>query len=247
MTTDDPRPGLLSRYLEYLPAIFQMPESQDDQGAPAAPFLGRFLLAFEQVLTGLGDVESPGVEEILDGIPPSQPGGPARAGVQRYFDPGPGLDVDDRLRAPREFLEWLAGWVALAPRADIDELRQRDLIARAVSLYRLRGTKRGLEEMIRIYTRLAPTIDELSTPFQIGVHSRIGVDTWLDGGVPHFFRVTIRLPTLDPARIQTVRAIIDTEKPAHTFYYLDSQIPTLRIGVTSRIGVDTLLSPPPAS
>jgi phage tail-like protein len=243
MTTDDPRPGQSSSYLAYLPAIFQTPGPEDSPGAPS--FLGRFLLAFEQVLTGLKDVEEPGIEELLDGILPSGPGSAALAGVQRYFDPGPGLDVPESLRAPGEFLEWLAGWVALTLRADVDEQRQRDLIAQAVSLYRLRGTKRGLEEMIRIYTRLAPTIDELNTPFQLGVHSRIAVDTWLDGGAPHFFRVVIRLSTLDPARVQVVRSIIDMEKPAHTFYYLEPQIPTLRIGVTSRIGVDTLLSPPP--
>jgi phage tail-like protein len=242
MATNDDRPGQASRYLDYLPAIYQ----QDAQvGQPN--FLGRFLLAFEQVLTGLGDIDEPGLEEILDGIVDPVSGVLRLAGVHRYFNPGPNLP--DHERAPAKFLEWLAGWVALILRADLDELRQRDFIARAVSLYRLRGTKQGLEEFVRIYTRLGVSINEWHTPFQIGVHSTIGVDTLLDGGAPYFFGVLIRLPTPDPEQIrqhrQVVTAIIDMEKPAHTYYELEVETPTLQIGVHSTISVDTLLGPSP--
>lgn len=242
MATNDEHPEQSSSYLEYLPAIYQ----QDAEvGRPN--FLGRFLLAFEKVLTGLGDIDEPGLEEILDGIVDPVSGASRLAGIQRYFDPGP--DLPDHQRAPAEFLEWLAGWVALTLRADLDELRQRDFIARAVSLYPLRGTKQGLEEFVSIYTRLGVTVDELNTPFQIGVHSIIGVDTLLDGGAPHFFRVLVRLPTPDSEQIRQHRevatAIIDIEKPAHTHYVLDVAYPTLQISVHSTVGVDTLLGPSP--
>ena len=53
-------PNETSIYLQYLPAIFS-----------ESPFLGRFLLAFEQVLTGLPESEiSPkkGLEEIIANI-----------------------------------------------------------------------------------------------------------------------------------------------------------------------------------
>jgi hypothetical protein len=130
-------------------------------------------------------------------------------------------------------------------RADLDEERNRLLIANAVHLYRLRGTKRGLEELIRIYTTLAPTIEEATHPLQIGVCSTVGVDTWIDGGPPQHFHVSIRLTTTKPeeiaARRRVVEAIIDAEKPAHAHYTLDVQTPVFQIGVTSRIGVDTLL------
>ena len=242
MATNDDHPGQASRYLDYLPAIYQ----QDAQiGQPN--FLGRFLLAFEQVLTGLGDVDVPGLEEILDGLVDPVSGEIQLAGIQRYLDPGPNLP--DHARAPAEFLEWLAGWVALVLRTDLDELRQRDFIARAVSLYRLRGTKQGLEEFVRIYTRLGVTVNELNMPFQIGVHSTVGVDTMLDGGAPHFFRVLIRLPTPNPEQIrqhrQVVIAIVDMEKPTHTYYELDVETPVLQIGVHSTVGVDTLLGSSP--
>jgi phage tail-like protein len=242
MATPDDKPGQVSGYLDSLPAIYQQ-----DALVGQPHFLGRFLLAFEQVLSGLGAVDEPGLEEILDGIVDPVSGTLRLAGVHRYFDPGPTLPGNER--APAEFLEWLAGWVALTLRADLDELRQREFIARAVALYRLRGTKQGLEEFVRIYTRLGATVDELNTPFQIGVHSTIGVDTLLDGGAPHFFRVLIRLPTPEPEQLrrqrQVTTAIIDLEKPAHTYYELDVETPTLQIGVHSTVGVDTLLGPMP--
>ena len=51
----------VSSYLEYLPAIFQ--QDADEQGVN---FIGRFLLAFEMILSGLGDPDHPGLEEIID-------------------------------------------------------------------------------------------------------------------------------------------------------------------------------------
>lgn len=57
--------------------------------------------------------------------------------------------------------------------------------------------------------------------------------------------MTVRLATPQPDIIarqrRLVSAIIDQEKPAHTHYDLDVVTPALQIGVTSQIGVDTLL------
>jgi phage tail-like protein len=215
----------VSSLLGSLPAVLQ-----EDRIAGAPDFLGQFLLGFEQVLLGLGDAANPGLEETI-------------ARLYRYFEPGATLSEDER--TPREFLQWLAGWVALTLREDWDELRQRDLIAKAAPLYRLRGTRRGVEEFLRIYTRLGVSIDELGTAFQIGVHSTVGVDTVLDGGAPFFFRVRVLLPSPDPVQIKAQRAvahaIVDLQKPAHTYYTLTVETPIFQIGVHSTVGVDTLL------
>jgi phage tail-like protein len=128
----------VSSYLDYLPAMFRQ-----------ETFLGRFLLAFEQVLTGLGNVDKPGLEEVLGGIVDPESGEEKLPGIHHYFDPG---------KTPVEFLEWLSDWVALSLRADLNDDQRRDFIAKAVPLYRLRGTKPGLVEMIRIYTALPPVI-----------------------------------------------------------------------------------------
>jgi phage tail-like protein len=216
----------VSSLLDMLPGVFQ-----EDRPAGAPNFLGRFLLGFEQLLLGVGDQYEQGLEEKI-------------ARLYRYFEPGATLGDDERV--PREFLQWLAGWVALTLRDDWDDLRQRDLIAKAAPLYRLRGTKRGVEEFLRIYTRLGVEIDELNTPFQLGVHSTVGVDTILDGGAPFFFKVSALMAVpKDPAEIarqKTIaREIVDLQKPAHTFADVQVIPPTFRIGVYSTLGVDTLL------
>src|SRR5262245_29999838 len=110
-------PQAASSYLQNLPAIF----SED-------PFLGRFLLAFEQVLTGLPDlagresVPPLGLEEII-------------ATIATLFDPH---------ETREEFLPWLASWVALGLRADWTPAQQRDFLANIVPLYRRRGTAENL-------------------------------------------------------------------------------------------------------
>lgn len=59
--------------------------------------------------------------------------------------------LDPRL-APEDFVDWLAGWVAL----DLDEnwsaTQRRELVARAVRLHRFRGTRRGLAEHVWLLT-----------------------------------------------------------------------------------------------
>ena len=64
--TINERTGQGSSLLNYLPAIFQ-----EDSEANQPNFLGRFLLAFERILLGLGEISSevpqPGIEEILGG------------------------------------------------------------------------------------------------------------------------------------------------------------------------------------
>lgn len=257
MTSPDPAaPPVESRYLDYLPAIFRTPP-EDRQ----ASVLGQFLRAFEDVLTGTGDPTNPGLAEVIGGIAPDVTGQRRLAGLYRYFEPGTGLE--STARTPTAFLDWLAGWVALSLRADLDEETQREFIAKAVSLYRLRGTPKGLAAVLGIYTRLGVTIDEGETGFRVGKTSTVGVDTVLGGFVPHYFEVTLRRSTPVPKELATTSLpdelaasslpaelarykriateIIEAEKPAHCFYRLKIISVSFQINVASRVGIDTLL------
>jgi phage tail-like protein len=163
------------------------------------PFAGSFLLAFEAVLSGRDGVE--GLEQIAGRI-------------ADHFDPG---------KTPDDFLPWLAGWVALSLRADWDAGTKRGFIAEIVPLYRKRGTLAGLKRMLEIYLR--PLGDEVS---------RDDVVIYDDFDTPpHFFQVQLKLTQADPILLRTTqeiaRAIIDQEKPAHTFYALNVVIPTMRL------------------
>jgi phage tail-like protein len=212
-----------STYLDYLPGIYHV---DAEKGA----FVGRYLKIFEKILSGIDDGveiyghEIEGIEQVIERI-------------HEFFAPE---------TTSATFLNWLAGWMALILREDWEESKKRRLIGRILWLYRLRGTKKGLEEYIRIYLPgVEVEITEIVAPFQIGVRSTIGKDTYLGGSPPHFFSVTIFLPEPDfelkKQREKAVQAIIDLEKPAHTYYHLRTIVPTLQIGKFSHVGVDTLL------
>jgi len=178
----------MSEYLDHLPAVFR----QDR-------FAGRFMLAFEAVLTGADGIE--GLEQII-----------GRIG-----------DCLDPRTAPEEFLPWLAGWVALSLRADWDADTKRGFIREIVPLYRLRGTLAGLKRMLEIYLR--PLGDEV-TRDDVVIFDQFDQPA-------HFFQVQLTLSDADPTRLRATqeiaRAIIDQEKPAHTFYALKVVIPTMRL------------------
>jgi phage tail-like protein len=201
----------LSSYLDYLPAIFR----QDD-------FAGRFLLAFERVLSGL---HPPDPDDPL----PQQPGLETLVeGLHRYFDPAP--TAPEQGRTPAEFLPWLAGWVGLSLRQDWSEDEKRRFLSQIVTLYRWRGTKRGLQRMLETYTQEPVEIYEFETP-------------------AHYFQVEITLSERDPRLLRRkekiARAIVDQEKPAHTFYALTVLTPAMQIrndpDIGLRLGINTLL------
>lgn len=192
----------LSSWLEHLPAVLQ-----------EGPFIGRFLLAFEAILTGLE--KSTGDEP--PGLPPM--GIEARLDrIHAYFDPvgAPGNPGGELLRAPPDFLPWLAGWVATSLREDWSESTQRAFISQIAPLYRRRGTRRGLEDVLRI---VVPDVEVIEPE---------------DDKLPaHYFQVVVTVQTRDPIllarRVRMVRALVDREKPAHSIYGLLIQYPAMQI------------------
>ncbi|WBB95246.1 MULTISPECIES: phage tail protein [unclassified Solwaraspora] len=178
----------MSRYLDHLPVMFR-----ED------PFAGRFLLAFEAILTGRDDVE--GLEQTI----------------------GRSADYIDPVHTGEDFLPWLAGWVALSLRADWDVDTKRGFIREVVPLYRQRGTLAGLRRMLEIYLR--PLADQVTREDVVILD---GYDT-----PAHYFQVQLTLGAADGDELrrvqETARAIIDREKPAHTFYALKVVVPTMRL------------------
>src|SRR5215208_5526758 len=68
--------------------------------------------------------------------------------------------------APPEFLQWLARWTAFTVDHDWPEEQRRALVKRAVDLYRIRGTKRGLALFLKLFTGHEPDIKENTWPFK---------------------------------------------------------------------------------
>ncbi len=192
----------VSDFEAYLPSIYAdemnaMQESLPDEHG--APFFRRYLRGFD-------DAAMP-MRETLDNL-------------HRFFD---------AYETPPDFLPWLATWVGIVLDENWPEMKRRRLIREAVELYRWRGTRRGLARYLEIYAGVRPEVND--RPFRgmrLGPDTRLGVDlkdpsrlhqNTVLGDVPaHSFVVTIAVP--DPSAIneQTVRDIIEVQKPAHTAY-----------------------------
>ena len=141
----------------------------------------------------------------------------------RYYDPHV---------APGEFLDWLAAWSAFTVDLDWPDAQKRALVKRAVDLYRIRGTKRGLSLFLKLFTGHEPEITENTWPFKgfrlegegAEEGARIGLDSVVLPPVDlaHCFVVTmpIRFEDVTPELVIRIHQIIQLEKPAHTHYYL---------------------------
>jgi phage tail-like protein len=220
------------RLIDLLPAIYQDPGT----GA-SSDYFARFLLAFEEILWGLpegtGEGGSAGAHKGLR---------QEIAGLSQLLDPW---------CADEPFLPWLAGWTALSLRPHMRDERKRELIANMLKLYRIRGTKFYLEELLRLCVDASVSVDEEEIPaMQVGKHSTVGRDSYIGGGPPHFFRVRILDSQLSPEELQVQRQlvyeVVELAKPAHTGYALETASPKMQIAVHSTVGIDTVIGPAPA-
>jgi phage tail-like protein len=154
-------------------------------------FMGQFLLIFESIMKP--------IENTVDNIP-------------LYLDP---------LMTPEPLLPRLASWLDLTLDQTWSEESRRQLVKSAGELYRWRGTKRGLTEYLRIYTGSTPEISEYIPGMRLDQETELGVNTQLgSSGTGHHFTVTIDVDENGKTDINTVKAIIEAQKPAHTVYTL---------------------------
>jgi phage tail-like protein len=155
--------------------------------------------------------------------------------------------------APTDFLHWLAHWTAFSIDLDWPDDKKRALIKRAVDLYRIRGTKRGLILFLKLFTGYEPEIAENTWPFKgfrVDSEARIGLDSVVLPPVDlaHCFVVTmpVKFEQVTPEMVIRIHQIIASEKPAHTHYYLrfsdeqgDSELREFfSIGLRSGIGIN---------
>jgi len=156
----------------------------------ADDFMGRFLMIFESIFTP--------IERMVNS-------------VDVYLDPR---------MMPEEALPWIASWLDLVLDENWPVEKRRKLVTSAVELYRWRGTRRGLREYLTVYTGVEPVITEHLGGVSLDGQARLGENTVLGEGHDHCFSVKLEVEDASAVDLERVRAIIETEKPAHTAYTL---------------------------
>ncbi|MFE9768351.1 phage tail protein [Streptomyces sp. NPDC005808] len=115
--------------------------------------------------------------------------------------------------APLDFTRWLGDWVGAETDGTEPEARLRAAVAAAAHLHRIRGTRRGLSEAVRLAFGVTPEITES------------GAADWNArplGPVPGERRprlhVTLRLPAPMPADEHRLDSLVAAARPAHMPY-----------------------------
>ena len=250
VTPDGRPPGTLSTrdkvilhvpvrgYLRFLPGLYQgaVPAARRDVvksdevsakrwGEPQAvqttevqgfnaDALRRFMAIFQHVMTTITD--------RIDALP-------------QLIDP---VATDPR------FLPWIASWVSFPLDSSLPIHQQRELVKRAIRLYRTRGTVAGVEEMIRVLTAAPVRVAETRAPnpFVLGRSTLAGgatVDVRYLRNEPagHFVVEPSRAPTsffalvLEPrvafrqrfgerasGILRRISQIVSSEKPGHVSF-----------------------------
>jgi phage tail-like protein len=194
------RPG--EALLQHLPAVYH-----------EAPQLRELLGAFEEVLLGPGEHGAPGLEQRIAALPEL-------------------LDAETLYRSGererREFLPWLAQWVALGDLPGLNHEQLSRLIPRIVPWYASRGTRGHLEALLALLLpELNAEVDDQELPTLMVGASRVGRETRLGGDLPFWFVVRLRprtgtLAEEQRARLSTLaRAVTDMAKPAFAAYRLE--------------------------
>lgn len=226
-----------SEYLQHLPEIFPSPSTRTGRS-----FLGEFLKIFEAFLSGRDDAIV-GAEHVVA----------LEERVDRYvqfLDPAL-VPVDDPKAEVlgSEFLNYLASWVALTLDQNWDMEKKRIWLSRIVSLYKRRGTLVGIQAYLSVFVGNQATVDEPPGAFVVAQTSTVGEDSFIAGAPAYFFRVRFAYAygsapfDIDEWKnIRTgSRAIVDLERPAHTYYTLDARTPGFIVSNRSTIGSDTLI------
>jgi phage tail-like protein len=118
-----------------------------------------------------------------------------------YFDPS---------LAPADFVAWLGGWVGAEVTGDEPEEVLRSMVGGAAAAHRLRGTARGVSEVIRLAFGIVPEIVESGG----AAWSPRPRGEFPGDPVPG---LTVRLRVPDPAAVDRdrVEQLVAAVRPAH--------------------------------
>jgi len=177
-------------------------------------FLGRFLSIFQSLFLDM--------ENQIDNI-------------ARHYDAG---------FAKGDFLEWLSGWVMVEDAYMWDEKRLRYLTQNAVEIYKLRGTRKGMMEAVKLYTGEYPFIVEsFETAVEHDDEARTTLMADLYGSNAFMFTVIVRNTCVEtPKAYAELLRIIDNNRPANTQVNLVVIAPLIYLDRHTYMGINTNLS-----
>ena len=153
------------------------------------------------------------------------------------------VDVFDRESTARQYLDWLADWIGIPESYMWTSEQLKSLVKNGISLFKKRGTRQGIIELIKLCTGEEPYLVE---HHQIAEFKKNREQTELMrklyGNRPDFFTMILKEELVDtPWKKETVIKLVDSFKPAHMDWQLIVIKPYLFVGEYTYLGVNTVL------
>jgi phage tail-like protein len=164
----------------------------------------------------------------------------------------------DVASTPPEFLSWLAAWFGLLLEAGWTDRQRRAFLGNIMQLYRWRGTRQGIELLVRLHTGLEAPLPRVIEHYRAG--SSPDLQNWLNA--PGLDPLGLQEPQLhfsillpgyllaDAEGTAALRKLLDAFIPAQTHYTL-RRLPGSGFRIYHQqgkpgvlLGVDTLLGEP---
>lgn len=114
----------------------------------------------------------------------------------------------DPATCPPDFLDWLGSWLGVEVSERWPIHRRRELLARAVEVYRWRGTTKGIQDAIELYTGIVPVVTDSGA---------VSASAEPLGAMPgsNDRRVTITMEGRSDISLEVVEAIVAATIPVH--------------------------------
>ncbi len=163
--------------------IIRTTRGADEGDKTGGPFIRRFTGIFQEIATG--------IREEADAVPD-------------YFDIG---------IAPHDFVQWMGSWTGLPVEidyGDAETTRQRlkNMVGSSGSIYKRRGTRGGLEDLISTVTGQEATVTDTGGIFRLG------------DDIPERKHVTVGLPDSGDVSVPVLRALLEEELPVDCSFEL---------------------------
>lgn len=153
------------------------------------------------------------------------------------------LDADS---AAGDFLRWLGSWLGIEVSQYWTEDKVRQLVKKAPLLYKQRGTREGMLDLLEILTGTRPVIVEnFQTAWAWQDADLKEAVMRLYGDDPFTFHVLFSPGVLDTAQKRLeIQKVIDREKPAHTRAEVVPLQPWIQLGGHTYLCVNSCLGRP---
>jgi phage tail-like protein len=159
--------------------------------------------------------------------------------VAKYFDIN---------STPDEFIPWLASWVGIDYDERLTTRFTRKLIQRTPDLYKKRGTRDEIQEIISLYLDVDKSKIIIFEGFQLDsiddLTTKRDYSKMFFGDSNPIYAFCVLLPSwvADHKKLEVIKQMIEDEKPAHTTGCIRLLVPQFRLNDHTYLGVNSCIN-----